>query len=247
MRLGATRIKVGGEASVWDSDDIRFITGGVTIDPNTVPRRNKETGAPDPGGFRLIYQGDVLGRISATGLYGPHSLSAADGRAVARCLAAGTYNLDSGFAEAAQPPNANGISIGAVDRARVLRKRMSVQYTDAQLNQIKQDLLANGVLITFTEETGNPGFPVKAVELTPPALTLAAGQVYDIMPVWTPANAANRHGIFATSNPAVATVPYENTYRGAIGHITAVSAGTATITFTSADGGFTDTVAVTVA
>jgi uncharacterized protein YjdB len=247
MRLGPTRIKVGGESSVWDSHDIRFITGGVTIDPNTVPKRNRETGALDANGFRIIYQGDVIGKITATGLYGPYDKNAADGRAVARCLAAGTYNLDSGYSDSTFPPNPNGVSIGAVDRASVLRGRMSVQYSDSDLAAIKTQLLDNGALITFVEETGTPGYPVQGVALLPATLSMAVGDAHSIMPVWTPMNAANKHGEFTTSNAAYATVATENGMRGAIGHITAIAAGTATITFTSSDGGFTASVTVTVA
>jgi uncharacterized protein YjdB len=247
MRLGPTRIRVDGESSVWDSSDIRFITGGVTIDPNTVPKRSRITGSPDSNGFRIIYAGDILGKITATGLYGPYDKNATDGRAIARYLAAGTYNLDSGYNDSTFPPNPNGVSIGAVDRARILRARMSIQYTDADLSAIKTQLLNNGTLVTFVEETGTPGYPVQGVALLPATLSLAVGQTYDIMPVWTPMNAANKHGDFATSNAAYATVTTENGISGAIGHITAIAAGTANITFTSSDGGFTASVAVTVA
>ena len=246
MRLGPTRIKYGGISSPWDSWQMRFLTGGLTIDPTVVPKRNRETGALDPNGFRIIYEGDVLGRISATGLWGPYDPNAQDGRADAKCLAAGTYNLDSGYMESTIPPNVNGLTMGGVDMARILRSRMNTQYTNAELNVIKQQLLANGALITFVESRDTPGYAVISVTLVPQTLTLAAGENVLITPQWEPANAANKHGDFSSSDVAVATVATKNDYHGATGTITAVATGTATITFRASDGGHTATLALTV-
>jgi hypothetical protein len=246
MRLGPTRIKYGGHTTVWDSWQLRFITGGLTIDPNTVPKRNRETGALDPNGFRIIYEGDVLGRITASGLWGPYDSSATDGRQVARVLAAGTYNLDSGYYESTIPENVNGLTMGGVDMGRILRRAMNTQYTDAEITTISQQLIANGALITFVESRGTPGYNVISVTLSPAALALTVGETAVINPTWEPANAANRHGDFSSSAPAIATVATANTISGAVGTITAVAAGTATITFRALDGGVTANMTVTV-
>src|SRR5690606_24105283 len=56
---------------------------------------------------------------------------------------------------------------------------------------------------------------------------------------FTPANATNQNGIWVSNNPSIAIVDTN-------GLVTAVSPGDVTITFTSADGGFTDTSQITV-
>ena len=109
-----------------------------------------------------------------------------------------------------------------------------------------EDLVAD----TDTFETKNPTvvpatFTVEAkpVAVTGVTLTETAGLtegenttlVYEVLP----ADASNKSVAFKSSNNAVATV-------NAAGKVTAVKEGTATITVTTADGGFTDTCVVTV-
>lgn len=247
MKLGATRIGYGGFASPWDSSsNMRFLTGGVTIDPNTVPRRNRKTGLPDPKGARIVWEGDILGKITATGLWGPYDSNAADGRQVARCLAAGTYNLDDGYPDTISESE-NGTTIGGVDMGRILRRRMSVQYTDPELETIKEQLLKNGAFITFVESRGTPGPALISVTLEPATINLAVGETATIHPIWEPLNAANKHGDFTTSALNIAIVGTYNTPKGAVGSITALAVGNAQITFRALDGGHTATMAVNVA
>lgn len=61
-----------------------------------------------------------------------------------------------------------------------------------------------------------------------------------------PSNADDLTGTWTTSNPAVATVSPTGVTSDLTGDVTAVATGTATITFTTNDGGFTDTYVVTV-
>jgi hypothetical protein len=247
MKLGATRIHVGGVASVWDSHQLRFITGGVTVDPDVVPRRNLKTGEPDPNGARIIYQGDVLGKITATGMYGPYDKNATDGREVARYLAANTYNLDSGYDELFFQDNGNGTTLGAVDMARIKRQRMSIQYSDSDLDVIKAQLSANGAFLTFVEGNGTPGPSAESIDVLPDTVSLTVGESHTLAVIWSPTNTANRHGDFTSGDIGVATVATENDIQGVSGTVTAVATGSTTITFKAANSGLTATVAVTVA
>ena len=68
--------------------------------------------------------------------------------------------------------------------------------------------------------------------------SLTAGQTVTLTPVFTPSNATDKGGAWASSDTTVATV--------AGGLVTALAAGSATITFTSTDGSFTASYALTV-
>ena len=81
--------------------------------------------------------------------------------------------------------------------------------------------------------------PVTGVSLDQNALTLTEGDTVQLTATVEPANATNKGVTWSSNNEAVATVD-------ANGKVTAVSAGTATITVTTEDGGFTDTCEVTV-
>jgi Synergist-CTERM protein sorting domain-containing protein len=77
------------------------------------------------------------------------------------------------------------------------------------------------------------------VTLAPPTLTLDVNQIGQLTPTITPANATNRNVTWSSSNGAVATV-------NPVGLVIAVAPGTATITVTTEDGGFTASSNVTV-
>ena len=80
---------------------------------------------------------------------------------------------------------------------------------------------------------------VTGVSLDKTELSLTVGDTETLTATVAPANAANQSVTWASSAPSVATVD-------AAGKVTAVGAGTATITVTTVDGGFTATCAVTV-
>ncbi|MBQ9801783.1 MAG: Ig-like domain-containing protein [Clostridia bacterium] len=80
---------------------------------------------------------------------------------------------------------------------------------------------------------------VTGVTLLPEALQMMIGERSDLQVIVEPYAALNKHVTYTTSDPDVVTV-------SAIGKLTAVGAGTATVTVTTKDGGFTDTCVVTV-
>jgi len=102
---------------------------------------------------------------------------------------------------------------------------------------------------TITATTQDGGFtataavtvtvPVTGISVNPTSLTLITGQTGQIEAVITPANATNKSVAWSSSNGAVATVSMT-------GVVTAVSPGSAVITATSVDGGFTASSSVTV-
>ena len=79
---------------------------------------------------------------------------------------------------------------------------------------------------------------VTGITLTPTSIQLTPGGSQTLTATLTPADASNQGVIWSTDNPAVATVSG--------GTVQAVSVGSATITATTDDGGFTATCSVTV-
>jgi hypothetical protein len=94
---------------------------------------------------------------------------------------------------------------------------------------------ATTIDILDTDET----VPATGVTVTPATASLAVGATRQLTGAVQPTDATDRTGAWTTSDATKATV--SNT-----GLVTAVAAGSATITFTSTDGNFTGTTAVTV-
>ena len=100
--------------------------------------------------------------------------------------------------------------------------------------------------VCFVTVTFMPVVPVSGVTLdlaAVPDLQLGAGAVktaVQLTATIAPANASNKNAVWQSSNPAVASV------NASTGYVTAVGAGTATITVTTADGGLTAGCDVTV-
>lgn len=80
---------------------------------------------------------------------------------------------------------------------------------------------------------------VTGVSITPATATVNVGETTTLSAVFTPANASNQNVTWTSSNTSVATV-------NASGVVTGVSEGNATITVTTADGGYTATATITV-
>ena len=96
------------------------------------------------------------------------------------------------------------------------------------------------VLATISIPTeSDPLVTVTGVSVTPTGLALNVGNTDQLTEMITPANATNKSVIWSANNVSVATV---NT----TGLVTAVGEGSATITVTTVDGGFTATSAITV-
>ena len=72
--------KIAGQANIFDSALVRWITGGVTIDAATV--------SADADGNKILKAGMPLGKITASGKYGPYA------PAVAGVAASGTTTVD---------------------------------------------------------------------------------------------------------------------------------------------------------
>jgi len=89
------------------------------------------------------------------------------------------------------------------------------------------------------ESTGAAAVAVTGVTISPATVTLAVNATSQLSKTISPANATNQNVTWISSNTSVATV-------NSAGLITAIAAGTTTITATTADGGKTATSAVTV-
>jgi len=103
--------------------------------------------------------------------------------------------------------------------------------------------------ITVARTTGNntvlngiffdsPVIPVTGFGLAEADVSMEVGETETLTPVFAPVDASNKTVVWSSSNESVATV--------SDGVITAVSAGTATITGKTADGGYVKSCAVTV-
>ncbi len=97
----------------------------------------------------------------------------------------------------------------------------------------------DGAKTAQCQVTVTPGVPVTGVKIEPEEMTLAFGASGTLTAVISPANATNQAVSWTSSDLAVAKV-------GLTGIVTGLSAGTATITATTVDGGKTAVCAVTV-
>ena len=80
---------------------------------------------------------------------------------------------------------------------------------------------------------------VTGVTLTPDEISMSIGESRDLIVVVEPYAALNKRVTYTISDPSIATV-------SATGKVTALKAGTATITVTTVDGGLEDTCVITV-
>lgn len=96
-----------------------------------------------------------------------------------------------------------------------------------------------GHTATCTVTVQDKEIPVAGVSISSESLTLEENEAHQLVVTFEPENATNKTITWTSSNPDVAEV-------SAGGLVTAVSAGTATITGTTADGGFTVTCTVTI-
>ncbi|SHG12190.1 Ig-like domain-containing protein [Flavobacterium johnsoniae] len=92
---------------------------------------------------------------------------------------------------------------------------------------------------TATSAITVAAIPVSSVAVSPTSASLYAGNTQQLSATISPANATNKNVTWSSSNTAIATV-------NSSGLVTAVSAGTATITATTQDGNKTASAAITV-
>ena len=112
---------------------------------------------------------------------------------------------------------------------------------DASLNAGNYDVIVDGGTVDggIKNSLGDSViYKVTKVELNKTSLTLNVGDEENLIPTITPDNATDKSVTWESSASGVATVSN--------GVVTAVTPGTATITVTTEDGGFTDTCEVTV-
>lgn len=91
------------------------------------------------------------------------------------------------------------------------------------------------ILVDYTLQDAN----VTGVSISPTTASIEVGDTVVLTPTVSPDNAANKNVTWSSNNTSVATVSN--------GVVTGVSAGTAVITVTTVDGGYTATCTVTVA
>ena len=103
------------------------------------------------------------------------------------------------------------------------------------VNNSAGSVTSNAVTLTVNAAT----VPVTGVSLTPASLSLFTGDTATLTATVQPSNATNQNVTWISDKPDVATVD-------AAGKVTAVGAGTATITVTTADGSKQATCSVTV-
>jgi|SRR5690625_4589327 len=102
---------IDGELNIFDSSSIRWVTGGVTLDHTKVT-------AVD--GKKILKIGQPLGKITATGKYGPYDKDATDGRETAVVLLGETVDFALGNGEFGDQVAT------AFDWARVIEARLPV-------------------------------------------------------------------------------------------------------------------------
>ncbi|WP_083925226.1 Ig-like domain-containing protein [Flexithrix dorotheae] len=103
------------------------------------------------------------------------------------------------------------------------------------------NMTGSGINFNWIEIEGTQvsNVPVTGVTVNPTSLNLEEGETGQLSATISPANASNQSVSWSSSNTSVATV-------NPSGLVTAVAEGTATITVTTSDGGFTANSAVTV-
>lgn len=95
----------------------------------------------------------------------------------------------------------------------------------------------NSITIVWSS-TELPDVPVSAFSISPHSVSLTVGKSFQVAPSFTPSYATNQVIDWSTSDSSIASVDD--------GIITAISVGVATITAVTDDGGFGDTLTVTV-
>lgn len=103
-----------GVVNFLDSEHVRYITGGVTIDKATV--------AAGSDGHKVLKAGSIICEVTASGKYGPFDAAATDGRqtpALGKCFIL-AKTVDVTFQDAQE---------GAIDMARVLSRRLPIEPT----------------------------------------------------------------------------------------------------------------------
>lgn len=190
-----------------------------------------EVGVTLAAGNGTLARGTLLGVVTLSGLTVPCKSTASDGSQTPLFIL--EKDADTGTSSAGDNVPAVAYQSGKFNRAAVL-----VQTGDI-INQFADALRMRNIILTNTMPY--PTVSVDAISVAPAAVTLslAGTKTAQLAVTFLPANASDQGVTYASGNTAVATV-------SAAGLITAVAAGTVTITATSHDGAVTATCTVTV-
>ncbi len=148
-------------------------------------------------------------------------------------LPVGTYYYDE-----VEDVSTMGAHVADLTRARVEHYGFAVDVAFVVAYNSSPETRANPIL-AFDIAVEAPVVDVTGVTLNKDTTTIFIGASEDLEETIAPVNATNQGVTWSSSDTAVATV-------NANGKVTGISAGTATITVTTADGGETDTCIVTV-
>ena len=113
--------EVGGELNIFDSGQVRWITGGVTIDHTTVPLVD---------GKRILPAGTVIGRITENKKFGPWDAEAVDGREVPLYMIAEEVDVTIGDKV-----------ITAFDHGRVIVERLPYEEIPVEVVEALRDII----------------------------------------------------------------------------------------------------------
>ncbi|ANQ52814.1 carbohydrate-binding protein [Flammeovirga sp. MY04] len=227
----ATVTPPNGEALIIEAEDFNR-TGGTFNDGHVPFGANRVNGV----GINWVNSGDYVEfDINATaGTYDvSYSISTPSNNAAISLAVNGTN------AGSTNVPNN-----GSWDNYNTLEAGYSIQLTQGS-NTLRvtasgsHDWQWNLDNITLTPVEGDQTVAVTGVTLSPSNLTLDIGDTGNLTGQVIPSNADDQTMMFTSSNTAVASVNQS-------GVVTAVAAGSATITATTTDGGFTATSSITV-
>ena len=113
--------QVGGELNIFDSGQVRWITGGVTIDHTTVELVD---------GKRILPAGTIIGRITASKKFGPWDAEANDGREVPLYMIAEEVDVTIGDKV-----------VTAFDHGRVIVERLPYEEIPAEVVEALRDII----------------------------------------------------------------------------------------------------------
>jgi uncharacterized protein YjdB/agmatine/peptidylarginine deiminase len=230
----------GSVTATYTSSDIptddQFITlPGMSNCPGslsvTIPEGVYVTGVDVSYAMTAIQSGYMADqrsqlRCTSTGGIAEPTLAAGSGNST------GTY-----YYERTGLDIANGVLDGGTIEFELHTGRTwsSAGYTGCQVYNNKVDNSTWEVTVHYSMT----GIPVTGITVSPATIDLILNNTSQITATVMPVNATNKQVIWTSSNSAAVTV-------NALGEATATGAGSATITGTTADGGFTATCFVTV-
>ena len=150
-------------------------------------------------------------------------------------LYANTTAKGSSTAFASTTASVRSITAGTWTRSELSNLRLHITGRGSSSSSSKRiDFYGADVTITYTAENVHP----TSVTISPSTASVEMGETVQLTETILPTNATDKSVSWSSSNQSIATVSN--------GLVTGVSAGSATITVTTTDGGLTATCAVTV-